>query len=137
MPGTRKKTLDCEKLTPKQAKAITALLNSPTLAQAAAAVGLSERTLQLYMTYPHFRRALNEAESLAMADAARRLAGDAHAAAALLREVVDNRDNPPAARVQAARVLLSLAPGFREHSALEARISELERSLKNEPEESS
>lgn len=129
---TRQDTPKTDKLTSKQTLAITALLSNPTLALAAKASGLSERTIQRYQALPHFRLALAQAESEAMAEAARRLAADANLAALTLKKMMLDKDAPAAVRVSAAKAWLSLAPGFREHAALEARIAELEARLQND-----
>lgn len=133
MNGTkRQRKPKTDKLTPAQVKAVAALLASPTLKAAAEGAGLSERTVQRYMLLPHFRQALAQAESEAMAEAARRLAVDAGNAALVLKGIMNDPAAPAAARVNAARAWLQLTPGFREHAQLEARISELEKRLSNE-----
>ncbi len=113
-------------ITRRQALAIMALLSHPTLAAAAESCGVAERTLQHYLAMPHFRLALVQAESVAIADAARRLAADAAAAAQVLSNIMKDEGQPGHTRVTAAKAWLTLTPIFREHSTLEMRLTELE-----------
>lgn len=114
-------------ITTKQTRAVAALLASPTLTEAARVAGVGERTLRTWLNQPHFKQALAEAEAEALAEAARRLAADSTAAAIFLRQVLDDPTAPVVVRVNAAKSLLQLAPGFRESASLERRLSQLEK----------
>lgn len=116
-------------LTPKQARALSAILTTPTLAAAADACGLSTRTMTNFMNMPHFRQALAQAEAQAMSEAARRLAIDASAAAQTLKDIMADPLAPAAARVNAARAWLALTPEFRRFANFEERLNELEKRL--------
>jgi len=66
----------CQKLTPRQNKAITALMSSKNIGETAVQAGVSERTLYRWLSSPEFRTALLEAEGEAIDTAARRLIGN-------------------------------------------------------------
>src|SRR3954470_2930594 len=53
----------------REAAAVEALLQQPTLARAAAVVGINERTLRRWMSSPAFRNALLEARRAAFSQA--------------------------------------------------------------------
>src|SRR6185312_12645401 len=59
-------------LTPLQDKAVEAILQQPTLARAAAAVGVNERTLRRWMEEPVFRDAVQAARRAAWGPTLRR-----------------------------------------------------------------
>ena len=58
-------------MTPKQQKALLALLTHPTKEQAAAAAGITPKTLRSYLADPAFRAEYREAFSSLVEDATR------------------------------------------------------------------
>ncbi len=62
-----------ERLTPKQHKAIEALLAQPDVTAAMAAAGVARSTLYRWLKQPAFRRALQEVEAAAIAELQRSL----------------------------------------------------------------
>ena len=94
-------------LTPKQHRALVALVSSPTVGEAAKAAGVSERTLARWLSDPAFRMALGVAESDMIDGAVRAMIGDLAANHDTMRAIRDDLSNGPAVRLRAA-VALSL-----------------------------
>lgn len=99
-------------LTPNQQKALAAMLTHPTKTAAAAACGLTDRTLAMYEQNPEFSAALREGREKALTEAANSLSSCYPAAVVALREVVEDTGSPAAVRVQAARSLLEYGLRF-------------------------
>lgn len=111
-------------LTPKQEKALSALLTTATYADAAKAIGVSERSIQRWMTDPEFASAYAELRRGLVNQALDLLAKNALQAAGRLVELNDSAH--PGVQLRAVLATLTLA---REHSALadiEQRLAALE-----------
>jgi hypothetical protein len=109
---------------PKQEKALSALLSSATYADAAAKVGVSERTVQRWMADPVFSAAYAELRRGLVNQALDLLVKNALQAAGRLVELNDSPH--PGVQLRAVLATLTLA---REHSALagiEQRLAALE-----------
>jgi hypothetical protein len=116
-------------LTPKQHKALAALLSEPTVTAAAAKVGIGERTLHTWLhDVPAFVDAYTAARHDAVGQAVGRLQHATGLAVDALVDVLDSASTPaPAAvRVSAAKVIIEYALRFRELDELESRIAALE-----------
>jgi hypothetical protein len=115
-------------LTPKQHKALAALLSEPTVKAAAANVGIGERTLHTWLREPAFDEAYTDARHEAVHLAVGRLQNATGVAVDALIEVLDTAYTPaPAAvRVSAAKAIIEYAIRFRELDELENRIAQLE-----------
>src|SRR5262249_44992901 len=100
-------------LTPKQEKALSALLTTATYADAAKAIGVSERSIQRWMTDPEFASAYAELRRGLVNQALDLLAKNALQAAGRLVELNDSAH--PGVQLRAVLATLTLA---REHSAL-------------------
>ena len=122
-------------LSPKQQRALEALLTRPTMKEAAAAAGVSETTLWRYMKDPAFSGELREARRLAYDHTIARLQRDSGDAVTVLRGLMMKEDAPAAARVSAARTLLDYADRFAEVDDLRGRLEELEDYLRAKDEE--
>lgn len=112
---------------PKQALALDALLAGASQTEAAQAAGISPRTLRAWLhDDPDFSRAY----TLGCTELAKRAGRRAQAAAGkaldTLVEVAENADNPPAARVSAARALLEQSDKATELLDVLARLDALE-----------
>ena len=115
-------------LSPKQQRALTALLAAPTREAAARVCGISARTLyRLEHANSEFSAALEAGRRGALAEASRQLSTCAPAAVAALRGIVADPTEQAAARVAAAGKLLEYALRFAEAADLEQRIAALER----------
>jgi hypothetical protein len=104
---------------------VAALLREGTVAKAAAAVGITERTAYRYMAEADFSAALREARQAAVAQAVAILSGAAAAAATTLRAVAEDEGTLPAVRVTAAGMILRHALQVGEGDIAD-RLAELE-----------
>lgn len=64
-----------EKVTPKQARGIMALLTEPTITAAASKAGVAPKTIYKWLREPKFKAELSEAQAREIDAAARRLSG--------------------------------------------------------------
>ena len=113
-------------LGPAQHRAVIALLERPTVAEAANDAGVHRATLYKWLKEPGFQAAYREArrESLRLATARlQQISGEAVEA---LREVVGDRSQQGASRVGAARVILDYAAKMTELEDFGARLARLE-----------
>ena len=115
-------------LTPRQDKAVEAMLQQPTLARAAAAVGVHERTLRRWLAEPAFRDAVQAARRAAFGQAMGLVQWYASVAVAALVKVVNDPAAPANCRVTAAAVLLKVGREGIELDDLARRVEALERS---------
>jgi hypothetical protein len=116
-------------LTPLQDRAVEAILQQPTLARAAAAVGINERTLRRWLTEPLFRDAVQAARRAAFGQAMGLVQWYASVAVAALVKVVNDPAAPANCRVTAAAVLLKVGREGIELDDLARRVEALERSM--------
>ena len=112
-------------ITPKQARAVSALLTQRTIEDAATAAGVNARTLYRWLEVDTFRAALHAAEAAAIRDALRALVGDLRANFDTMRAIRDG-DESANIRLQAARALDASLLKWRELETLEERVSRLE-----------
>lgn len=113
-------------LTPKQRKAVRALLAAPDLTAAAKETGVSRDTLYRWLQEPAFAAALHAAEADALAAVSRSLVRLAERAAATLEGAMADEATPAATRVRAADAVLGRLLQVRELVTLEERVRELE-----------
>jgi phenylpyruvate tautomerase PptA (4-oxalocrotonate tautomerase family) len=111
-------------VTPRQQRALEALLAGATVAEAAAAAGVARKTVYSWIQSPAFRAELDAAQRAAIEAITRRIVRLAEAATEALRVALE--EAPPATRVRAADVLLRRLLEFREFTALEERVAALE-----------
>src|SRR5688572_21353545 len=114
-------------LTPKQRKAVEALLATGEVTAAAQAAGVSRETLHRWLKHPPFLEAVREAEAKAVDDLSRLLIRLGRTATATLAKAMTDASVPWATRVRAADASLSRLLQLRELATLEARVAELER----------
>lgn len=98
----------------RQEKAVTALLQNPTVALAAKACGISEATLYRWMNEPDFQVRYLEARQQLTDTAMGHLQASVGEAVLVLRQVATDKHAPPASRVNAARAILDNALRMRE-----------------------
>ena len=113
-------------LTPKQQKALAALLAEPTIPAAAAKLGMGESTLHKWLKDPAFGDAYREARREAVGQAIARLQHVSSAAVSVLMQVAADKSAPASARVSAASKILDMALRAVELEDLENRLSALE-----------
>ena len=119
-------------LTGKQRKALEALLTWPTKSAAAAAAGISERTLRSYFTDQRFQEAYNSAVDDLVRDAARQAQGALAPSLAALRSIVEDQEASTSSRIAAARSLVEYGMKFTELVDIEKRLKALEDAVKND-----
>ena len=113
-------------LLPKQLKAVQTLLTAKSIAEAALAAQVSERTLGRWLNEPAFRSALSAAEGELLDCATRRLLGLQDKAIETFEDVLDSEDATQALRLRAAEMVLTYLLKIRELRNLESRLVALE-----------
>jgi transposase-like protein len=113
-------------LTPRQRKAVEALLATGEVAAAAREVGVSRDTLYRWLKQPLFVEAVRETEARALDELSRLLVRLGRTATATLAKAMSDPATPAATRVRAADVTLSRLLQLRELATLEARVQALE-----------
>ena len=113
-------------LTHRQKKAALALLDHRTKSEAAAAAGVSPRTLYRWLGEPVFKAALAKAEGEAIGEATRDLVMLSKAAIGILEQVMNDQGNPPSVRLRAANSVMGHLVRLRELRNVEERLSNLE-----------
>ena len=113
-------------LSEKQENALTALLEAPTITQAAAQAGVGRSTLHGWLKEPTFAARYREARRDALSQATARLQKAASAAVQTLERVATDEEAPPASQVAAAEKILSYAYRAGVFEDVEAKIDEWE-----------
>lgn len=113
-------------MTPKQQKALLALLTSPTREKAAAAAGITSKTLRSYLADPTFQAEYKKAFSGLVEDAARQAQQAIEPALSTLRDIVEDAGENAQARISAARSLLEYSMKLTETTDILTRLDELE-----------
>ncbi len=93
-------------MTGKQGALLTALLCEPTIADAAKAAGVGERTAFRYLADPAFQAELRAARREVVEHTITRLQADGAHAAGVLCQIADDVQAPASARVTACRVII-------------------------------
>lgn len=119
-------------MTPRQQKALAALLTSPSKAAAAKAAGIAPRTLRDYLADPEFQAAYRDAFGNMVEDATRQAQQAISPAMSTLREIVEDREEDAQARISAARAILSHGLKLTETTDILNRLQELETEMRNE-----
>jgi len=114
------------KLSRKKEQAIIALLEAPTVKEAAEVVGVNPATLYKWMAQPEFEEAYRKARHRAMGEAIARLQQASSKAVATLWDVMGDQEATPASRVTAARTVLELGMRGTEIEVIEVRLKQLE-----------
>lgn len=113
-------------MTPKQQKALLALLTSPTREKAAAAAGITSKTLRSYLADPTFQAEYKKAFSGLVEDAARQAQQAIEPALSTLRDIVEDAGENAQAHISAARSLLEYSMKLTETTDILTRLDELE-----------
>lgn len=117
-------------LSPRQYKALRALLTEKTVGDAAAVAGIGETTIYRWLNENPFRQALAQAEGEAVATVGRRLAALAEGALNELARAMVDPMTPAPTRVRAAESILANLLKFREIVGFEQRLTDLEKELR-------
>ena len=116
-------------MTPRQQKALAALLTSPSRAAAAETAGITTRTLQNYLSDPEFQREYKRAFEGVVVDATRQAQQAISPALSTLREIVEDKGEDAQARISAARAILSHGLKLTETTDILNRLQELETAI--------
>lgn len=114
-------------LSPKQRKAVEALLTTGDATAAAQAAGIARDTLYRWLRQPLFLEAVRAAEAQALDDLSRMLVRLGRTAVGTLAKAMSDAATPVATKVRAADATLGRLLTVRELAMLEARVAELER----------
>ncbi|MDP9369274.1 MAG: hypothetical protein M3Q03_13535 [Chloroflexota bacterium] len=98
---------DSPKLTPRQSKAVMALLSGFTVAQAAKEAGVTRQTVSEWRRLPHFKAALEAAERDGLSDLSNLLGQLSRNAAVVLGQIMMSPKASDAVRVRAAGLILA------------------------------
>ena len=113
-------------LSPKQRKAVEALLATGEVSAAAREAGVSRATLHRWLKEAAFLAAVRAAEARSLDDLSRLLVRLGRTAAATLAKAMAEPSAPWATRVRAADAALGRLLQLRELATLEARVAALE-----------
>jgi len=120
-----------KKLTPRQQRAIGALLTGGTHQDAAAAAGLkNRRTIERWLEQEDFAGELHERSQETVHEASRRLAGTLDLAVNTFREIMNDMDQPASVRLRAANYAATHALKLLEVSEVLRRLDALEDMVK-------
>jgi transposase-like protein len=113
----------------KKEEAIAALLSHRTIEEAARAIDIVPNTLLRWMKEPEFDASYRAAKRTAFGQSIARLHHLSSAAVSTLGKVMLDPATPPATRVRAADSILDHTTKAIEIEDIEARVSELERTM--------
>lgn len=116
---------DVPSLSAKQILAVDALARGEYIEVAASQANVTEKTVDRWLKLPEFRQAIQATKHRIHEQAIARIVDANAAAASALKEIVEDANQPAAARVSAAKVLIEAAfKGFRQHE-MEAMVEEI------------
>ncbi len=118
-----------ESLSVIQERCIAALLTTPSIKDAAKEIGITSRTIFLWLNDEKFSEAYRQARSKTVGLALAEIQKAMPQAIAALKEVMENREAPPSARVSAARAVLELAERWTQTEDLIGRVEVLEKKI--------
>jgi hypothetical protein len=118
-----------EKLTPKQERALVALLDCGEIKKAAEIAEVGEVTLWRWLQAPDFQTRYRAARRQLVETAIAQLQSDCTTAARVLREEAEDRQAPASSRVAAARAIIEQSVSAVQLTDLQERLEEVERLL--------
>ena len=113
-------------MTPKKQNALFALLTNPTKEDAAAAAGITSKTLRGYLADPEFQAEYTKAFAGLIEDATRQAQQSLTPALSTLREIVEDKNENAQARISAARSILEYGLKLTEQTDILTRLEDLE-----------
>ena len=116
-----------EKLTPKQERALVALLDCGEIKKAAEIAEVGEVTLWRWLQSPDFQARYRAARRQLVETAIAQLQSDCTIAARVLREVAEDREAPASSRVAAARAIIEQSVSAVQLTDLQERLEVLEK----------
>lgn len=112
-------------------KVIAALISNPTTKQAAKALGVNESTLYNYLREDDFQKAYQEARRNLVERSTHYIQAKVSAAAEAVAKIMDNVQNAPQVRLNAAQIILSYSVKMTEQADIIERIDALEAELQD------
>jgi len=119
-------------LTPRQNRAVCTLLSGASVSKVAEQCGASERSIWRWLRRQDFRQALAEAQGAAVTTVAAALVGLCLQATDVVEAILQDDTATHAAKLRAAQLVFEHARALHELTALEERISTLERRVFSE-----
>jgi hypothetical protein len=116
-----------QKLSRKKEQAIAALLSKPSIPEAAAEVGIGEKTLWRWLQVADFKDSYRAARREVVAHAIAQVQAGLGDAVKTLQDIMSDSDAPASARVSAARTMIDMGVKAVEVEDIEGRISKLEK----------
>ena len=113
-------------MTAKMQKALVALLTNPTKEKAAAAAGITSKTLRGYLADPEFQAEYKKAFAGLVEDVTRQTQQALAPAVSTLREITEDETENSPARISAARSILEYGLKLTEQTDILTRLEELE-----------
>ncbi len=110
----------------RRERALSALIESRTIAEAADRAGLSASTLYRYTSEPEFCGRLRAVSRTALAEASRRLSAESAEAVNVIAQIMGDEDAPIQTRLNAASQILQHAVKLCERTDMLERLAELE-----------
>jgi len=121
-----------EKLTPKQERALVALLDCGEIKEAAKTAGVAEVTLWRWLQSPEFQSRYRVARRQLVETAIAQLQSDCTVAVRVLREVAEDKEAPASSRVAAAKTIIEQSVSAIQLTDLQERLEEVERLLQEQ-----
>jgi len=118
-------------MTPKKQKALAALLTSPTREKAAAAAGITSKTLRSYLKDPEFQDAYKEAVTTQLGEATAQARQSLSSALAVLREIMEDPAAENRDRISAASKSIDATLRLVEKLEQQVKLDELERIVRD------
>jgi hypothetical protein len=122
-----------DNLTPKQEKAIVALLSNPTYKEAAKACGVSDVTLWRWLKEPHFQSEYRAARRQAVEMAIANLQLKCSDMGKVLIDIAEDTEMSGAARVAAAKAVLEQSLDAVTTTDMMERLDKIEAALSERP----
>ena len=119
-------------LSGKKHRAIAALLDKPSIREAAESVGVGETTVHRWLSDDAFQAVYRQAKQQIVGQSISRLQKASGKAVDALIDIFVDKDKPTSARVTAARTVLDMSVKAVEFEDLQARIEKIEKILLNE-----
>jgi len=113
------------KLSPRQRIAAAALIAAPSVAQAASASNVTERTLYRWLELPEFRALVSQLESRIINSTVHSLVNIQQEAIDIVSDLSRHSDND-SVKLRAAKVLLDTLLKLRVQQTFEERLADLE-----------
>jgi len=118
-----------EKLTPKQERALVALLDCGEIKEASRVADVSDVTLWRWLQLPAFQTRYRAARRQLVETAIAQLQSDCTIAVRVLREVAEDKEAPASSRVAAARAIIEQSVSAIQLTDLQERLEQIEKLL--------